>query len=478
MNTFVKYLIVLAFALLSAAQSAAQGLPDFTSLVEKNAGAVVNISIVAHQQAALGFHRGMGDPHDPDASSATPFDELLKRFLEERGGELPPLESQSLGSGFIISSDGYVLTNYHVVEGADEVIVRLSDRHAYEAKIVGTDEASDIALLKIDARDLPVVKIGSSKKAAIGSWVLAIGSPFGFDATVTAGIISAKGRTLPDENYVPYIQTDVAINPGNSGGPLFNLDGEVIGINSQIYSRSGGFMGLSFAVPIELAMNVVEQIRSNGKVSRGYLGVLIQDVDRDLAKSFGMDHPQGALIAQVVDDSPAARAGLQVGDIILAFNGQHLRESSQLPPLVGTSAVNQDAELKVLRNGKTIQLNVQLAELPVQALASADEAEAHTPKASAKVNAWGLVVSRVDADIRQSLELPSEEGLLIEKVRKGPAQAAGIEAGDVLLMADGQKLSSVEQLSQLIEKTPKGKTVALLVFKSRGPVFVALHVPE
>ncbi len=472
-NRFKLISIFMALFSLSCAVQA-QSLPDFTQLVEQNAPAVVNISTVSHGRQ--GYHQFHGPGKSPLPENS-PFGDLFRRFLEEgQGPELPPEESESLGSGFIISTDGYVLTNHHVVDGADEVIVRLSNRKSYEAKVVGSDEASDIALLKIDAENLPAVRIGNSKDLKIGAWVLAIGSPFGFEATVTAGIVSAKGRSLPSENYVPYIQTDVAINPGNSGGPLFDLNGEVVGVNSQIFSRSGGFMGLSFAVPIELAMNVVEQLRKDGHVTRGYLGVLIQDIDRNLAESFGLPRPQGALVARVVKDSPAEKAGLQVGDVILTFNQQLLHDSTQLPPLVGTTAVGEDAKLTVLRNGKEITLTVRIAELP------ADDAEIpsepSTAADSVKSNKLGLVFSELSAEERKQLELPAEQGVRVEEVHEGPAADAGVQPGDVVLMIDGQKVSHPTQLEQIISGAPAGKTVALLLLKQQGPVFVALRIPE
>ncbi|WP_223212104.1 DegQ family serine endoprotease [Thiolapillus brandeum] len=453
----------------------AHGLPDFTGLVEQNAPAVVNISTVSHGSTsqAHSFH----SPENMPLPETSPFNELFRRFFEEQQGALPPEETESLGSGFIVSPDGYVLTNRHVVDGADEVIVRLSNRKSYEAKVVGSDQASDIALLKIDATDLPVVKIGSSKDLKIGEWVLAIGSPFGFEATVTAGIVSAKGRSLPSENYVPYIQTDVAINPGNSGGPLFNLQGEVVGINSQIFSRSGGFMGLSFAVPIELAMNVVNQLRKDGHVTRGYLGVLIQDIDRNLAESFGMDYPRGALVAKVIEDSPAARGGLQAGDVILEFNGRLLRDSSQLPPMVGTTPVGSDVMLKVLRHGREMPLTVRLAELPPQDEADdSGQEEAAGEEKAQKSNRLGLVFSELKKEERQELGIPDDQGVLVSQVT-AEAAAASIQPGDVILMMDGQKITSIAQLQKLIEAAPAGKSVAFLVQKASGPVFLALHMP-
>ncbi|WP_456380453.1 DegQ family serine endoprotease [Thiolapillus sp.] len=453
----------------------AQGLPDFTKLVEQNAPAVVNISTISHGKQS--FHQFHGPRNAPPLPENNPFSDLFRRYFEEgRGGAMPPEESESLGSGFIITTDGYILTNHHVVDGADEVIVRLNNRKSYEAKVIGSDEGSDIALLKIDAEDLPAVQIGNSKNLKIGAWVLAIGSPFGFDATVTAGIVSAKGRSLPSENYVPYIQTDVAINPGNSGGPLFDLQGKVVGINSQIFSRSGGFMGLSFAVPIELAMNVVGQLRKDGHVTRGYLGVLIQDVDRNLAESFDMSRPQGALVARVIKDSPAEKGGLQAGDIILAFNQQQLHDSSQLPPLVGATTVGEEAELKLLRNGEEINLKVRIEKLP----AEDDQPQPEKPKTpeAPESNKLGLVFSDLTADEREQLGLSAEEGVRVKEVREGPAAVAGVKAGDVVLMADGKKIATLSQLEEIIRNVPKGKALALLLLKPQGPVFVALRTPE
>lgn len=471
---FKQITLFLSCLIMGLGGAMAGSLPDFTRLVEENAPAVVNISTVSHgRQSYHQFHK----PENMPIPENSPFNDLFRRFFDEEGrGEMPPEESESLGSGFIISTDGYVLTNHHVVDGADEVIVRLSNRKSYEAKVVGSDEASDIALLKIDAEDLPAVRIGNSKNLKIGAWVLAIGSPFGFDATVTAGIVSAKGRSLPSENYVPYIQTDVAINPGNSGGPLFNLDGEVVGVNSQIFSRSGGFMGLSFAVPIELAMNVVEQLRRNGRVTRGYLGVLIQDVDRNLAETFGMNRPQGALVARVIKDSPAAKGGLQVGDVILAFNQQPLSNSSQLPPLVGTMPIGEDARLKVLRNGKEIDLTVRISELPSEE--AQDQPEKSSAPEAARSNKLGLVFSELTADERKRLELSDDEGVLVREVHEGPAATAGVDPGDVVLMVDGKKISSLSQLQQIISEVPNGKTVAMLLLKPQGPVFIALRAAD
>lgn len=449
------------------------GLPDFTELVEKNAPAVVNISTLYRDKNRLERYHLPDDMQIPEEG---PLGELFRRFFDGEE-QMAPEEVESLGSGFIISSDGYILTNHHVVDGADEIIVRLNNRDAYEARLVGSDEASDIALLKVEARGLPSVKVGDSHNLKIGAWVLAIGSPFGFESTVTAGIVSAKGRSLPSENYVPYIQTDVAINPGNSGGPLFNLEGEVVGVNSQIFSRSGGFMGLSFAVPIELAMNVVQQLREQGHVSRGYLGVLIQDVDRKLAQSFGLDHPKGALIARVIPGSPAEEAGLRVGDIVLDFNGNEIRYSSQLPPLVGATRVGRAVQMEVLRNGRTRNLQVTIRELPAQEQ-EAVSGGSKTPEARSEGDRLGLVVEQPTAGERKELELDRDQGVVVRAVKKGTAAAAGIQPGDAVIMIDGRPVRDLESYHELVAGLEVGRNVAILVQKPQGPVFVALRVTQ
>jgi len=448
----------------------AESLPDFTRLVEENAPAVVNISTLYRGKSRLEpYHL----PEDWPIPEKGPLGELFRRFFEQ-GEELVPEETESLGSGFIISPDGFIITNHHVVSGADEIIVRLNNRKSYEARFVGSDEASDIALLKIEARDLPSVKIGDSRKLKIGAWVLAIGSPFGFDSTVTAGIVSAKGRSLPADNYVPYIQTDVAINPGNSGGPLFNLDGEVIGVNSQIFSRSGGFMGLSFAVPIELAINVVQQIKEKGRVSRGYLGVLIQDVDRNLAQSFGLDYPRGALVSKVIAGSPADHAGLRVGDIILSFNDTPIQDSSQLPPQVGASLVGQTARMEVLRNGQVQAINVKIMELPSEEAGVAQVREEQDD--ASRGDRLGLVVGEPTREERKALQLPDKTGVVVKSVTKGAAAVAGIDPGDAILMLGGQTVTDVESFHQLVDSLPAQKNIAVLVQKPQGPVFLALRI--
>jgi len=470
-NTITVFMLLLVLVL----SAQARDLPDFTLLVERNVPSVVNISTKQNpvNQQLRRFHI----PDLKELPQDNAFGDLLRRFFGEHGYQLPDddlLEEQSLGSGFIISKDGYILTNNHVVSGADEIIVRMTDRREFTAELIGTDERSDIALIKIAADDLPVVTIGSGDALKVGEWVLAIGSPFGFDHSVTAGIVSAKGRSLPSENYVPFIQTDVAINPGNSGGPLFNLDGEVVGINSQIYSRSGGFMGLSFAIPIEVAIDVAKQLQTSGKVSRGWLGVLIQDVTGELAESFNLDRPRGALIARVLPESPAEKAGLQVGDVILAYNGTLLRSSSELPPLVGASDVDQPAELSILRAGREIKLQVGIGELPPE---DAIALSGSHPKPRLVDNRLGMAVSKLTTEQRQELEVPADKGVIVESVTGQPAREAGIQQGDVILMLNNQEIASVAQFNQLVQDLPAGKTVALLVHRTTGPIFLALRTP-
>ncbi len=462
----------LALILVSMANVQARELPDFTELVEQASDAVVNISTT--QKITTGRMNLPEGIEIPDLPEGSPFGDLFKHFFGEQGGpRMPhPQEAKSLGSGFIISKDGYILTNNHVVKDADEVIVRLEDRRELKAEIIGTDARSDVALLKIKADNLPVVKIGKSDVLKVGEWVLAIGSPFGFERSATAGIVSAKGRALPRENYVPFIQTDVAINPGNSGGPLFNLDGEVVGVNSQIYSRTGGYMGLSFSIPIEVAMDVAKQLKEHGKVSRGWLGVLIQDVTLELAESFGMSKPQGALIAKVMSDSPAEGAKLQVGDIVVSFNGKEIERSSSLPPVVGSTPIGKKVPVKVIRGGRSQTLWVKLGELPSQ-----DEmiAKAETSKTTSDNS---LDVSVADLTDDQRKELGIDAGILVETVGDGAAGDAGIREGDIILRIDSKPVKNIDEFEKMIEKLPVGKSIAILIQRRGGPIFLALKVPE
>ena len=453
---------------------ASPSLPDFTGMVEKYSPAVVNIST-----KQTGSRTGGISPHHfdiPELGEDSPIYDLLKRFFGDQF-EIPDYPEhgfKSLGSGFIISEDGYILTNHHVVSSADEILVRLTDRREFKAKLIGSDKDSDIALVKIEADDLPTVNLGKAADLKVGEWVLAIGSPFGFEHSVTAGIVSAKGRNLPSENYVPFIQTDVAINPGNSGGPLFNLQGEVVGVNSQIYSRSGGFMGLSFSIPIELAMNVADQLREHGQVARGYLGVLIQDVTYELAESFNMKRPRGALVAKVFPGSAAEEAGIRVGDVILRFNGRELEKSSQLPPLVGASPINKPAKVEVLRNGKRKVFNVYVKQLPQ------DEQVAETPKPEPKPqmeDRAGLIVKDLSAEVREELGLEGKTGVLVAEVKAGAGRMAGLQAGDVILMINNHKITSVKDYQRIIRSAKPGKNLAVLVQREDGAQFVPLRLP-
>ena len=462
-----RYLLVLVFSLPLAAQAA---LPNFTDIVEAAKDSVVNISTKTKAKKSSSNE----NPAMPELPEGSPFGELFEKFFKEDELQGRRRESQSLGSGFVISSDGYILTNHHVIAGADEIIVRMANRDEYVAELIGSDEASDVAVLKVDAQDLPVLKFGDSDKLKVGEWVLAIGSPFGFDHSVTAGIVSAKGRSLPTDNYVPFIQTDVAINPGNSGGPLFNLDGEVIGINSQIYSRTGGFMGLSFAIPIEMAVDVASQIKETGHVSRGWLGVLIQEVTRELAESFGMDNPHGALVAKVLEGSPAAAAGFQVGDVIVEFNDKPVMRSSSLPPLVGRAKVGKQAKVLVIRDRKSQQIGVLIAELPTSITQASFNPEPENE--SHQKSALGMSVEALSEETGKRLKI--ESGVQVTGIDdSGAASDAGIVRGDVITMIDNREIRSLSDFEVVSEELKSGKSVALLVQRRTGPVFLAIR-PE
>jgi len=458
----------LVFGILSlGAQGApaSRALPEFAGLVETNGPAVVNISTT--QAIKRPSWRGP----EGEAPEGGPFNDFLRRYFGEE--EAPPdfFDNKSLGSGFIISAEGYILTCAHVVENATEILVRLTDRREFVAKTVGSDRRSDVALLKIDASGLPVVRIGDPGKVRVGDWVLAIGAPFGFENSATAGIVSAKGRSLPRENYVPFIQTDVAINPGNSGGPLFNMQGEVIGVNSQIYSRTGGFMGLSFAVPIDIAMQVGKQLKAGGKVRRGWLGVTIQDVTRELAESFGMKRPSGALVADILADSPAAQSDLQVGDVVVEYEGSRINLSSDLPPLVGRTAPGKRVQLAVLRGGKPKTVAVTIAELPEEAASKPSPPSGTMPEGV-------LGMQLQDLNLAQKKQMAVEHGVLVDKVAEGPALKAGIRPGDVILQVQGQNIRSVTELRDLATRLPRSKPVPVLVRRGAAALFLALRLTE
>lgn len=448
-------------------------LPDFTPLVESNSAAVVNISTTLKKSESGKIPPGHPMPDIPEDS---PFYDFFKKFFGEipEGGLEPFEQRSSLGSGFIISKDGYVITNNHVVKDADEIVVSLQDRREFIAELVGVDERSDIAVLKIDGEKLPTVKVGNSNALKVGEWVLAIGSPFGFDHSVTAGIVSAIGRSLPNENYVPFIQTDVAINPGNSGGPLFNLGGEAVGVNSQIYSRTGGFMGLSFAVPINVVTNVYEQLRDKGHVSRGWLGVLIQDVTRELAESFGMQRPHGALIAKVLEGGPAEKAGFEVGDIVTKYDGMDISFSADLPPLVGNSKVGNNIPVEIIRRGKTKTLSVKIAELPEE-----DELKIASGGGGSSIKSNTLNISVKDLTREQRNELQIEDhGVLVDSVADGPAKKAGIRSGDVLLLINNIKVKDAEHFDEIAKDLPKDKSIPILIQRRGGPIFLALKLTD
>lgn len=435
------------------APSAYITLPNFASIASTQGAAVVNISVSGTVKTA-GIP-GM-DPSDP-------MFELFRRFQPNMPQTETPMNG--LGSGFIVKSDGVILTNAHVVDKADVVTVKLSDKREFQAKVVGVDKLTDVAVLKIDAKDLPTVRIGSTKSSNVGDWVVAIGSPFGFDNTVTAGIISAKSRALPDEGYVPFLQTDVAINPGNSGGPLFNLNGEVIGINSQIYSRSGGYQGLSFAIPIDVAMGIEQQLLEKGKVSRGRLGIGVQAINQDLASSFGLQAPNGALVSNVEKNGPADKAGLEPGDVILKFNGQSIDRSSDLPPMVGSIKPGSTVSVEVWRNKQLKKLTVRIDEMQTA------QAE---PAAGMDSKQARLGVSVRSLTSQELAQTQLKQGLLVEEVGKGPAANAGIQPGDVILAVNGDQVKSVSQLQDKL--TQNSKNVALLVMRGDSKLYVPVKM--
>ena len=445
--------VLLSFSAVASAQTPMVSLPDFSVLAAQNSPVVVNISTTKHVSTVPKQFQGLPD-------------EMLRRFFGIPEGQNPGEQERqvtSLGSGFIISSDGYILTNNHVVDGADDVVVKLSDRKELKAKIIGQDKRTDVALLKVDATGLPVAKIGSSKNLKVGQWVLAIGEPFGLDYTVTHGIVSAIGRALPDDTYVPFIQTDVPINPGNSGGPLFNMNGEVVGINSQIYSSSGGSMGLSFSIPIDIAMSVADQLKAQGHVTRGFLGVSVQDVSGDLAKSFGLSVPKGALVAEAVKGTPAEKAGILAGDIILAFNGHPINKSADLPPVVGATPIGKKVKVKLLRAGDVKYVSVKLRAL--------DKFDGVTEGAAIHNAALGAQVKMVNPKVLHKLNLPF--GIrLVHVDNDGAAAKAGLRNGDILVTVNFHSIESVKALEKITKAVPKDRAVPVRIVRGSRSIFL------
>lgn len=459
--------IAFSGALLSATPAVASGLapqatvattqlPDFVQLVEKYGKGVVNISTVREARVVEG-----ADPFGFDERHA----EIFRRFgfpFPFGGGPRQEPERRGTGSGFIISADGLILTNHHVVDGADEIKVRLTDNREFTGKVLGSDAKTDIAVVKIEAKDLPYLTMGNSDELKVGEWVAAIGSPFGLDNTVTAGIVSAKSRKLPSDQYVPFIQTDVAVNPGNSGGPLFNMKGEVVGINSQIFSTSGGFMGLSFAIPSNLAMQIKDQLVKNGKVTRGRIGVVIQSVTQDLAESFGMKAPKGAIVSQVEKDGPAATAGLQEGDIITAVNGKAIDDSVDMPVIIGSMAPGSIAKLSIIRNNKDMTLDVKVEEAP-------NESASSNASKTAAANKLGVTVRPLNDEEKAKAET---EGLLVTE-STGAARKAGIREGDIIVNVNGVKIKKTDDLARVLEKN---KNLRVLVQRRDGRIFIPVRL--
>ena len=466
-----KFFLALLFGLSFSVFAQTKQLPDFTDLIETQGAAVVNISTTQIHNT----NENQVIPGMPNIPENSPFFEFFRRHSPH--GVIPrgaprEFESKSLGSGFIISADGYILTNAHVVNAADEITVKLNDKREFRAEIIGVDRKTDIALLKIEASNLPQVTQGDPNKLKVGEWVVAIGSPFGFESSVTAGIVSAKGRSLAQENYVPFIQTDVAINPGNSGGPLFNMKGEVVGINSQIYSRTGGYMGLSFAIPIDVATDISNQLKETGKVSRGRIGVMIQEVTKELAELFGLAKPSGALVTLVQKGGPAEEAGIKTKDVIMRFDGKAVSTSSDLPRIVGATKPGSKVSIQVWRNGSTKKMIVLVDEFPSdEKIASRGSKKSKVPDTSNRI---GLALRELTNNEKKQLEVNS--GLLVEAIRPGIASRVGIRPGDIILGINNQDAATVEQFNQLLNKSKEGRNIALLVKRGNTTSFITMQL--
>ena len=458
LKRFLVFYIIIFSSLLNAST-----LPDFTNIVDENIDAVVIVNAVKSSN----INSNSNTPNIPDE-----FKPFFERFFENNPNPNNQFrQTPSFGSGFILSDDGYVMTNNHVIENSTEISVTFNDGNIMPAKLIGSDERSDLALLKVSADDLPTVKIGDSQQLKIGEWVLAIGSPFGFDHTVTAGIVSGKKRNLPNESYVPYIQTDVAINPGNSGGPLFNLNGEVVGVNAQIYTRSGGFMGVSFAIPAETLSSVYDQLRENGKVKRGWLGVYIQQMDKDLAESFGLEKPQGAVVARILSNSPAEKAGIEQGDVILKFDNKIVKKSKDLPLLVGTSTVNSVIKVELLRGKRKISKFVKIEELPED-----DKIATLTQKTVERVTISGITITDIDDATKKSLNVFG--GVRVEKISSEQSSNSKIMIDDVITQVNGKPIYGKKDFEKVLSQLANKSLANVLVYRNNTPLFIALKISK
>lgn len=465
-----KYILLGFLIIFPVANAQANKLPDFTVLVENHGAAVVNISTVQKQRTSKDQ---MFQEILPNIPKDSPFYEFFRRHMQPFSSP-KRAQPRSMGSGFVISKDGYILTNAHVVESVEEITVKLNDKREFDAKVIGTDRKTDIALIKIEASNLPIVTQGDPEKLKVGEWVLAIGSPFGFEHSVTAGIVSAKGRSLAQENFVPFIQTDVAINPGNSGGPLFNMAGEVVGINSQIYSRTGGFMGLSFAIPIDVATDIAGQLKVSGKITRGRIGVMIQELTKELAESFGLSDSNGALVVSIQKDSPAEKAGIEVSDVILQFDGEDVDSSADLPRIVGNTKPESKVSMQVWRDGKIKKISITVGEIPSEEIVA--DGEEKSDKSTKHINRLGLALSELTNEQKKQLDVSG--GLLVEDVQPGIANRAGIHLGDVILGLNNKDIKSIKHFNKLLENIETGRNIALLIRRGEMTTFVTMRLSD
>jgi serine protease Do len=445
------------------------GLPDFTALVERYGPAVVNVMVNQKSRAVA----TRGTPRDP--RSTNPLEDFARQFglipdapNGPRGRQPEP--GPGVGSGFVISKDGYILTNAHVVRGSNDIVVKLTDRREFPARLIGLDDRTDVAVIKIEAKDLPTVRLGDPSKLRPGQWVVAIGSPFGMDNSVTAGIVSATSRTLPNERYLPFIQTDAAVNPGNSGGPLFNLEGEVVGINSQIYSQSGGYMGLSFAIPIDMANDVREQLVKSGRVTRGMIGIQIQPMDADLAESFGLDRPHGALVGKLTPGGPAEKAGIKTGDVILSVDGKAIENDKTLPAIVSAIRPGNNTELEIWRDSKKQKVTARVVEYKEDGVIAEEPRPGERSGSAAEPTALGLSVRPLTSE--EKLQIETSGTLVVEKVT-GAAEAAGIQPGDVILGVGGARVKTAAELQAAIKRS--GRVVALLIQREDSQVYLTIR---